>query len=200
MQHRYDLRRDTDVCGVKAATDSGDGVSILLEGPYGETTVEADLMLVATGRRPNSDRLNLAAAGVTINEHHLIIVDEYQETVVPGIFALGDISSPYALKHVANHEARIVRHNLLHPDDRWKTDHRFVPAAVFTDPQIAAVGLTEEQAQRRAASTTSWYDGTTAAPRPVGRGRTPPDSSRSWPTRRPGCCSARTSSARKRRP
>ena len=78
-----------------------------------------------------------------------MIVDQYQETVVPGIYALGDISSPYALKHVANHEARVVRHNLRNPDDRWITDHRFVPAAVFTEPQIAAVGLTEEQAKRR---------------------------------------------------
>jgi len=75
-------------------------------------------------------------------------VDDYQETAVPGIYALGDISSHYALKHVANHEARVVRHNLAHPDARTTSDHRFVPAAVFTEPQIAAVGLTEQEAQR----------------------------------------------------
>ncbi len=149
VQRRYDLRRDTDVCGVKPATSTGDGVSVVVEGPYGESTIEADLLLLATGRRPNSDLLNLSATGVTTDARHLVIVDEYQETVVPGIYALGDISSPYALKHVANHEARIVRHNLMHPDDRWTTDHRFVPAAVFTEPQVASVGLTEEQARHR---------------------------------------------------
>jgi len=148
-QQRYDLRRDTDVCGIKPTTSEGDGVTVFVEGPYGEATIEADLLLVATGRRPNSDRLNLPATGVTVNQQRSVIVDEYQETVVPGIYALGDISSPYALKHVANHEARVVRHNLIHPDDRIKTDHRFVPAAVFTEPQIAAVGLTEEQARER---------------------------------------------------
>jgi mycothione reductase len=111
--------------------------------------VDADLVLIATGRRPNSDLLNLPATGVTVDAHHLVIVDEYQETVVPGIYALGDLSSPFALKHVANHEARVVRHNLMHPDNRVRTDHRFVPAAVFTEPQIASVGLTEEQARQR---------------------------------------------------
>jgi mycothione reductase len=148
-QHRYDLRRDTDVCGIKPATDQGDRVHVMFEGPYGESSVDADLLLVATGRRPNSDRLNLPATGVTVNSHGSIIVDGHQQTVVPGIFALGDISSPFALKHVANHEAKVVRHNLMHPDDLRTTDHRFVPAAVFTEPQIAAVGLTEDQAKDR---------------------------------------------------
>ena len=148
-QHRYDLRQDVDICGIKPATADGDGVTVFLESPYGDCTVEADLLLVATGRRPNSDLLNVAATGVTVDSQHRVIVDEYQETVVPGIFALGDLSSPYALKHVANHEARVVRHNLMHPSDRIKTDHRFVPAAVFTEPQIAAVGLTEQQARSR---------------------------------------------------
>jgi mycothione reductase len=58
---------------------------------------------------------------------------------------LGDVSSPYQLKHVANHEAKVVAHNLLHPDALRATDHRFVPSAVFTNPQIASVGLTEAQ-------------------------------------------------------
>ena len=146
---RYDLRRDTEVCGVKPIGLPGDGVRVFLDGPYGEASVDADMMLLATGRRPNSDLLNLAATGVTTDERHRVVVDEYQETVVPGIYALGDLSSPYALKHVANHEARVVRHNLMHPDDRITTDHRFVPAAVFTEPQIASVGLTERQARDR---------------------------------------------------
>ena len=82
-QQRYDLRRDTDVCGIKPTTSAGDGVSVFVEGPYGEATVEADLLLVATGRRPNTDRLNLAATGVTLDKYGSVVVDEYQETVGP---------------------------------------------------------------------------------------------------------------------
>jgi mycothione reductase len=109
------------------------------------TAVEGDLLLVAVGRQPNGDLLDLPTTGVTVHGDGRIVVDEHQRTVVDGIYALGDISSPYQLKHVANHEARVVRHNLLHPDDPIRTDHRFVPFAVFTDPPIAAVGLTEAQ-------------------------------------------------------
>ncbi len=146
-QGRFDLRRSTEICGISPQASGGNGATVFLEGPYGESSVDADVVLLATGRRPNSDLLNLTATGVTVNGEHRVIVDEYQETVVPGIYALGDLSSPYALKHVANHEARVVRHNLMHPDDRIATDHRFVPAAVFTEPQIATVGLTEERAR-----------------------------------------------------
>jgi mycothione reductase len=107
------------------------------------TVLTGDVLLVATGRIPNSDLLDLDAAGVTTHADGRIVVDPQQRTQAEGVYALGDISSEYQLKHVANHEARVVAHNLLHPDDLVATDHRFVPAAVFTDPQIASVGLTE---------------------------------------------------------
>jgi mycothione reductase len=109
------------------------------------TSVRGDLLLVATGRVPNGDRLDLPATGVPTHDDGRIVVDEFQRTPVEGIFALGDVSSDHQLKHVANHEARVVAHNLLHPDSPRRSDHRFVPSAVFTDPQIAAVGRTEEQ-------------------------------------------------------
>ena len=146
---RYDLRQDTDVCGIKPESSGGSGVTVHVESPYGDCTVDADLMLIATGRRPNSDRLNVRATGVTVDPRGLVVVDDYQQTDVPGIYALGDISSAYALKHVANHEARVVWHNLAHPDEGITADHRYVPAAVFTEPQIASVGLTEQEARRR---------------------------------------------------
>ncbi len=104
-----------------------------------------DVLLVATGRVPNGDRLDLPATGVPTHDDGRIVVDAWQRTPVDGIFALGDVSSEYQLKHVANHEARVVAHNLLHPDSPRRSDHRFVPSAVFTDPQIAAVGRTEAQ-------------------------------------------------------
>jgi len=102
------------------------------------------VLLVAAGRRPNSDRLDLEKAGVPVHDDGRVVVDEQQRTPVEGIFALGDVSSPHQLKHVANHEAKVVGHNLLHPDAPRRTDHRFVPSAVFTDPQIASVGRTEQ--------------------------------------------------------
>ena len=119
------------------------GVTMVLAG----RPIDADVVLVATGRVPNGDRLNLDATGVEVDaESGHIVVDDFQQTGVDGIFALGDVSSRWELKHVANHEMRVVRHNLIHPDDMIRSDHRFVPAAVFTHPQIAAVGLTESQA------------------------------------------------------
>ena len=92
-------------------------------------------------------------AGVHVDGNGRVLVDEYQRTTAAGIFALGDVSSQYQLKHVANHEARVVRHNLLQDwddtDSMMPSDHRYVPSAVFTDPQIASVGLTENQARAK---------------------------------------------------
>jgi len=114
-------------------------------------TVRGDALLVATGRAPNGDMLDAELAGVDVNSLGRVLVDEYQRTTARGIYALGDVSSKYQLKHVANHEARVVRHNLLHDwddtDSLVASDHRYVPSAVFTDPQIASVGLTENQSR-----------------------------------------------------
>jgi mycothione reductase len=109
------------------------------------TVLRGDTLLVATGRVPNGDRLDLEKAGIPTHPDGRVVVDEHQRTPVEGIFALGDVSSPFQLKHVANHEAKVVGHNLVHPDALRTTDHRFVPAAVFTKPQIASVGRTEEE-------------------------------------------------------
>jgi mycothione reductase len=108
------------------------------------TTIEADTLLVAVGRIPNSDGLDLDAAGISTYDDGRIVVDEYQRTGIEGVFALGDICSPFQLKHVANREAEVVAHNLRHPDDLVAAEHDVVPAAIFTNPQIASVGATEQ--------------------------------------------------------
>ena len=110
---------------------------------------ECERVLIALGRIPNGDLLNLPATGVHTHADGRVKVDEHQQTNVKGIFALGDVSSAAQLKHVANHEARVVQHNLLHPRKMISADHRFIPHAVFSDPQIASVGLTEAQVQDR---------------------------------------------------
>jgi mycothione reductase len=124
-------------------------VRLHLEGPAGAEVVTSDELLVAVGRTPNSDLLDLAATGVAVHPDGRVVVDEHQRTSVEGIYALGDVSSEYQLKHVANHEARVVQHNLLNPSSPITSDHRYVPAAVFSSPQVASVGLTEEQAVER---------------------------------------------------
>ncbi|GHH52041.1 mycothione reductase [Lentzea cavernae] len=129
------------------AEKTATGVRLHLEGPNGEETVEAQQLLIATGRQPNTDLLQVQKAGLDTHPDGRLKVDANQRTSQPHILALGDISSDYQLKHVANHEAKVVQHNLLHPDDQIESDHRFVPAAVFSNPQIASVGLTEEQAK-----------------------------------------------------
>ena len=116
------------------------------------TRASGDALLVATGRRPNGDRLNLGSVGVELDETGRVVADQHGRTAAEGVWALGDVSSPYQLKHVANHEARVVQANLLRGWDSPELDafdHRFVPAAVFTHPQIATVGLTEAQAREQ---------------------------------------------------
>nr|WP_231703767.1 mycothione reductase [Arthrobacter sp. zg-Y179] len=137
---------------VDSLVENADGsVHAVLSGPAGESSLDVDLVLAATGRTPNTDRLGVAAAGFDLTSDGRLAVDSYGRVLASGapakgIWALGDISSPYQLKHVANHEARVVAHNLVHPGDLRAMDHRFVPAAVFSSPQIASVGMTEDQA------------------------------------------------------
>jgi len=110
-----------------------------------EYSYDAEILLVATGRVPNSDRLNLEAAGVEVDDEGYVVVDAHQRTTAEGIFALGDISNHSMLKHAANADARAVQHNLLHPDDLTSANHTTIPYAVFCDPQLASVGVTEQE-------------------------------------------------------
>jgi mycothione reductase len=131
---------------ITAARQDGDRIVLSLDDGQ---TLDADMLLVATGRIPNGDLLDPDLAGVQLDDDGYVVVDEYQRTTARGIFALGDVSSPHQLKHVANHEARTVKENLLRDWDGTlvASDHRFVPAAVFTDPQVAMVGMNETEAR-----------------------------------------------------
>ena len=131
-------RVDADSDGVQVSVVDASGV---------ESVIEGDLLLVALGRVANSDRVDAAAGGIATDENGFVLVDAEQRTSVEGIWALGDVCSPWMLKHVANHEARVVQHNLLHPDDPIEANHHAIPHAVFAHPQIAAVGLTEVEAR-----------------------------------------------------
>ena len=112
----------------------------------GETIV-VDELLVATGREPNTDLLDVDVAGIECHHHGTVEVDDTMATNVAGIWAIGDIANSYQLKHLANAEATVAFWNIAHPDDIRCQSYKAVPGAVFSHPQVASVGMTEEQAR-----------------------------------------------------
>jgi dihydrolipoamide dehydrogenase len=110
-----------------------------------EVEIVGDEILVASGREPNTDILHPERAGIKTDEKGYIIVNEYAETSQPNIWALGDADGKFPFKHVANHEAQIVYYNAV-LKRKEKTDYHAIPHAIFTDPEIAGVGLQEKQA------------------------------------------------------
>jgi mycothione reductase len=143
-RRRWDVRLGVKVTSVLG--DGSGGSEVRLDLSDGSTAA-GDLLLVATGRGPNTADLDAAAGGVELRDDGRVLVDAFGRTSAPGVWSLGDVSSDYQLKHVANHEARMVAHNLVHPGDLRAFDHRYVPSAIFTSPQIASVGLTEQAAR-----------------------------------------------------
>ena len=109
------------------------------------SVLEADQLLVATGRQPNSDLLRVSAGGVDLDDDGYVLTNQYLQSSAPGIWALGDITNPIQLKHTANKEALVVAHNLAHPDELQAINRSVIPYAVFGHPQIASVGATEDE-------------------------------------------------------
>ena len=149
---QWDLRLNYALASIESNDDGS--ARVVFEHDGKKVSIDTDLVLIATGRTPNSESLN-AASFFDLRDSGAIEVDRFHRVLsggkpVDGVFALGDISSNYLLKHVANAETRTVQHNLVHPDSLRETDERFVPAAVFTYPQIATVGLTEDEARTKA--------------------------------------------------
>jgi dihydrolipoamide dehydrogenase len=111
--------------------------------------LESDELLIAAGRIPNSDRLDLEKTGIKINKKGYIITDKYLETNVNGIFALGDAIGRYLFKHSANHEAQYAFYNILHPDRMAPISYYAMPHAIFSSPQVAGVGFTEQDLAKK---------------------------------------------------
>jgi mycothione reductase len=142
-RQRFDLALGAHVERVYRTSD---GVGVRLTDEHGPRTIEGDVLLVAAGRIPNSDQLRVHAAGIDTDAAGAVQVDRFGRTTADGVWALGDINGRHQLKHMANGEAKVVRHNLSHPDDLRTFDDRPAPHAVFGSPQIGAIGLTEAQA------------------------------------------------------
>jgi pyruvate/2-oxoglutarate dehydrogenase complex dihydrolipoamide dehydrogenase (E3) component len=159
-------REDTDVADEVAKIFQQDGIEILLnattsgvdqdrgsirlqvEANGNSSRIEGSHLLVATGRVPNSDSLNLAGAQIAVDPKGFIKVDDHLRTSAPDIYALGDINGGPAFTHIAYDDFRIIRSNLIERKDA-STKDRFVPYTVFIDPQLGRVGITETEARQQ---------------------------------------------------
>jgi pyruvate/2-oxoglutarate dehydrogenase complex dihydrolipoamide dehydrogenase (E3) component len=160
-------REDQDVADEVAKILKQDGLEILLEtkavriepGPGGgvsltvsskgmERALTGSHVLFAVGRVPNTDKLNLAAAEIRMDDKGFIIVNEKLETNVPGVFALGDIKGGPSFTHISYDDYRIIRANLL-DGGQATTAGRLVPYTVFIDPQLGRIGLSEAEAKAK---------------------------------------------------
>ncbi|MFN8464636.1 MAG: mercuric reductase [Caldilineaceae bacterium] len=137
-----------DTTTVEAATNPGGGVVLTIQDAQGERQLEGSHLLVATGRTPNTERLNLSATGVACDDKGYILVDEQLATTVEGVYALGDVKGGPAFTHISYDDYRIVRDNLLR-GGRRTTNDRQVPFTIFTDPELGRVGLSEREARRQ---------------------------------------------------
>ncbi len=141
-----DVLLDTSLLRAEQAADGQ--IRIVVKSQAGEQTLLGSHVLAAAGRTPNTDRLNLAAAGVKVDKGGFIQVNERLETNIPGIYALGDVKGGPAFTHISYDDFRIIRTNLI--DKGSATIHdRLVPYTVFIDPQLGRVGIGEEEARAR---------------------------------------------------
>ena len=163
------MREDADVVDLMQSQFAAEGIRVLAShearrvevangekrlicaGADGqETAVPFDEMLVAVGRAPNTAGLGLEEVGVALDERGAVEVDDYLRTSVPTIYACGDVIGPYQFTHTASHQAWYAAVNpLFSPFKRFKADYRVIPWTTFTDPEVARVGLNEQQAERQ---------------------------------------------------
>jgi dihydrolipoamide dehydrogenase len=131
----------------KEAVETENGVSVKYEVNGEEKFVEADYVMVTVGRRPNTDELGLERAGIQIGERGLIPVDEQGRTNKKNIFAIGDIVPGLALAHKASYEAKVAAESIS--GKTVAVDYGAIPSVCFTDPELASVGLTLDEARAK---------------------------------------------------
>jgi pyruvate/2-oxoglutarate dehydrogenase complex dihydrolipoamide dehydrogenase (E3) component len=130
---------------------SGTNIRLQVLSEHASTTLDGSHLLVATGRAPNSDTLNLAAAGVQTSDRGFIQVNDRLETTAEGVYALGDIKGGPAFTHISYDDFRIIRSNLIEKKTA-STKNRQVPYTLFIDPQLGRVGWTESEARKQGRS------------------------------------------------
>lgn len=136
---------NTNTSSVEA---KGNGVRLNVQTPEGDRVLDGSHLLVAIGRTPNTDVLNLDAAGVKLDKRGFIPVNDRLETNVPGIYAIGDVNGGPAFTHISFDDFRILRDNLL-KDKPHSRAGRMLPYVVFMDPQLGRIGLSEQEAREQ---------------------------------------------------
>jgi mercuric reductase len=135
---------------VRGVERAGEGVALSLQRHGSQQTLEASRLLVSTGRRPNTEALGLERAGVEVDQAGAVCVDRTLRTTVPHIWAAGDVIGREAESQMATpvgaHDGKIAAHNALSGEPLQKVDHSVIPRSIFTDPQVAVVGMTDEEA------------------------------------------------------
>jgi len=148
QQDGVDVRLNSKATHVE---QSGTNIRLQALSEHASTTLDGSHLLVATGRAPNSDTLNLEAAGVQTSDRGFIQVNDRLETTAEGVYALGDIKGGPAFTHISYDDFRIIRSNLIEKKTA-STKNRQVPYTLFIDPQLGRVGLTESEARKQGRS------------------------------------------------
>jgi pyruvate/2-oxoglutarate dehydrogenase complex dihydrolipoamide dehydrogenase (E3) component len=135
----------TSATPVRVEPTAGGRLRLTVRTQDGERKIEGSHLLSAIGRMPNTEALSPEAAGIRLNDHGFIEVDEYLETSVPGVYAMGDIKGGPAFTHLSYDDYRILHANLI-KHEKASTRDRIVPYTVFMDPQLGRVGMSEREA------------------------------------------------------
>ncbi|MEM7358473.1 MAG: dihydrolipoyl dehydrogenase [Pseudomonadota bacterium] len=148
---RFDYDGIKVLTGHKAVKVTNDGQKVLhCESADGSVEIPFDDILVAVGRRPNTDGMNLEKHGIKLRRNGTIETDDYLRTAVSNIFACGDVTGPYQFTHTASHQAWYATVNALFGfAKKFRVDYRVIPWATFTMPEVARVGLNESDAQEQ---------------------------------------------------
>lgn len=133
---------------VRVEQSAPEHIALTVQTGTEERTLVGSHLLIATGRIPNTEKLNLGVAGVQVDKHGYIQVNERLETNVPGIYALGDVKGGPAFTHISYDDFRIIRTNLLEQGNA-SIHNRLLPYTVFIDPQLGRIGLSEAEARAR---------------------------------------------------
>ena len=140
-----DLRFETNVTAIEKITGDDDAVRYQLDLTTGEQ-IQTDLVLYATGRKPKTANLGLEQAGVALGDNGQVLIDDYYQTNVDNIFAIGDVTDRIQLTPVAIEEGMCIANNLFTDNPKKHLDYRNIATAVFCQPNIGTVGLTEAEA------------------------------------------------------
>lgn len=144
---REGLSKKGVICKLRAKVESINSEKVTYSDESGSNELEADLVLVATGRRPNTKNLGLEELGLDIDDRGGVRVDSRGATNIPGLWAAGDVTGRAWLAHAASRMAEVVVNNITGRKDHMRYD--CMPAVVYTSPEVAVVGLTKEEAEER---------------------------------------------------